>query len=60
MASDLDDVQPACMVVPEEKVSILIQGPKHPSIDINVFLEPLMREMETLISLMVLHGGPLV
>jgi hypothetical protein len=28
--------------------SILIQGPKHPGIDIDVFLEPLMQEMETL------------
>jgi hypothetical protein len=27
---------------------ILIQGPKHPGIDIDVFLEPLMQEMETL------------
>jgi len=29
-------------------LSILIQGPKHPGIDIDVFLEPLMQEMETL------------
>jgi hypothetical protein len=29
-------------------LSILIQGPKHPSIDIDVFLKPLMQEMETL------------
>jgi hypothetical protein len=29
-------------------VSILIQGPKHSGIDIDVFLEPLMQEMETL------------
>ena len=27
---------------------MLIQGPKHPSIDIDIFLEPLMQEMETL------------
>ena len=27
---------------------MLIQGPKHPGIDIDVFLEPLMQEMETL------------
>ena len=26
----------------------MIQGPKHPGIDIDVFLEPLMQEMETL------------
>jgi hypothetical protein len=29
-------------------LSILIQGPKHPGINIDVFLEPLMQEMETL------------
>ena len=29
-------------------LSVLIQGPKHPGIDIDVFLEPLMQEMETL------------
>ena len=29
-------------------LSILIRGPKHPGIDIDVFLEPLMQEMETL------------
>ena len=29
-------------------LSNLIQGPKHPGIDIDVFLEPLMQEMETL------------
>ena len=29
-------------------LSILIQGPKHPGIDIDVFLDPLMQEMETL------------
>ena len=29
-------------------LSILIQGPKHPGIDIDVFLEPLMQKMETL------------
>jgi len=29
-------------------LSILIQVPKHPGIDISVFLEPLMQEMETL------------
>jgi hypothetical protein len=29
-------------------LSILIQGPKHPSTDIDVFLKPLMQEMETL------------
>ena len=29
-------------------LSILIQGPKHLGIDIDVFLEPLMQEMETL------------
>ena len=27
---------------------MLIQGPKHPGIDIDVFLEPLMQEMKTL------------
>ena len=30
------------------QLSILIQGPKHPGIDIDIFLEPLMQEMETL------------
>ena len=29
-------------------LSVLIEGPKHPGIDIDVFLEPLMQEMETL------------
>ena len=29
-------------------LSLLIQGPKHPGIDIDVFLEPLMQEIETL------------
>jgi hypothetical protein len=29
-------------------LSILIQRPKHPSIDIDVFLEPLIQEMKTL------------
>jgi hypothetical protein len=29
-------------------LSVLIQGPKHPGINIDVFLEPLMQEMETL------------
>ena len=29
-------------------LSVLIQGPKHPGIDIDVFLEPLMQEIETL------------
>ena len=46
-------------------LSILIQGPKHLGIDIDVFLEPLMQEMETLwkegsICLTVLHGRPLI
>ena len=46
MASDVDDVQLAYIAVLQDEVSllsILIQGPKHPSIDINVFLEPLMQ-----------------
>jgi hypothetical protein len=29
-------------------LSIVIQGPKHPGINIDVFVEPLMQEMETL------------
>ena len=29
-------------------LSVLTQGPKHPGIDIDVFLEPLMQVMETL------------
>ena len=29
-------------------LSVLIQGPKHHGIDIDIFLEPLMQEMETL------------
>jgi hypothetical protein len=29
-------------------LSILIQAPKHPGIDIYIFLEPLMQEMKTL------------
>jgi hypothetical protein len=29
-------------------LSVLIQGPKHLGIDIDIFLEPLMQEMETL------------
>ena len=29
-------------------LSVLIQGPKHPGIDIDIFLKPLMQEMETL------------
>jgi putative N-acetylmannosamine-6-phosphate epimerase len=29
-------------------LSVLIHGPKRPSIDIDIFLEPLMQEMETL------------
>jgi hypothetical protein len=29
-------------------LSVLIQGLKHPGIDIDIFLEPLMQEMETL------------
>ena len=51
MASDLDHVQHPNMVVSEEKVpllTILISGPKQPVIDIDVFLEPLMQEMERL------------
>ena len=51
MASDTDNVKPAYMAVPEEEVSFAIHpytGPKHPGIDIYVFLEPLMQEMETL------------
>ena len=51
MASDTDNVQPTYMVVLEKEVfflSVLIQGPKHPDIDIYVFLEPLMQEMEIL------------
>ena len=51
MASDTDDVQPAYMAMPEEEVSFTIRaytGPKHPGIDIDIFLEPLMQEMETL------------
>jgi hypothetical protein len=48
MASDLEDVQPSYMVVPEEKVFLLLQAPKHPGIDIDIFLEPPMQEMETL------------
>ena len=51
MASDLDHVQQPNMVVLEEKVlllTILISGPKQPGIDIDVFLEPLMQEMERL------------
>ena len=51
MTSDTDDVQPAYMAVPEEEVSIAIHpytGPKHRGIDIDIFLEPLMQEMETL------------
>ena len=51
MASDTDNVQPAYMDVPEEEVSFAIHaytGPKHPGIAMDVFLEPLMQEMETL------------
>ena len=51
MSSDLDHVQHPNMVVSEEKVpllTILISGPKQPVIDIDVFLEPLMQEMERL------------
>ena len=29
-------------------LSLLMQGPKHPGIDIDIFLEPLMQEMKTL------------
>ena len=51
MAGDLDDVQPAYMVVPEEKISSIVHPytrTQDPGIDIDVFLEPLMQEMETL------------
>ena len=51
MASDLDHVQHPNMVVSEEKVlllTIFISSPKQPGIDIDVFLEPLMQEMERL------------
>ena len=47
-------------------LSVLIQGPEHPGIDIDVFLEPLMQELETLwkegidIYMMVLHSSPLI
>ena len=69
MASDTDNVQSAYMAVLEEEVFFAIRaytGPKHPDIDIDVFLEPLMQEMETLwkegidIYMMVLHGSPLI
>jgi hypothetical protein len=36
-------------------LSILIYGPKHPGIDINIFLKPLMQEMERLWR----HGEPM-
>ena len=51
MASDTDNVQSATWLCQKRKyllLSLLIQGPKHPGIDIDIFLEPLMQEMETL------------
>ena len=51
MASDIDDVQSAYMAEPEEDVSFAIcayTGPQASWIDIDVFLEPLMQEIETL------------
>ena len=58
MASDLDHAQHPNMVVLEEKyllLTILISGPKQLGIDIDVFLEPLMQEMERLWR----HGEPM-
>jgi hypothetical protein len=49
MAGHPRDVQPSDMVVSQKKylmLSILIQGPKQDDIDINVFLEPLMEDMQ--------------
>ena len=52
MVTGIDDIQPAYVAVPEKKSIFcypsFIQGPKHPGIDIDVCLEPLMQEMETL------------
>ena len=51
MASNPDDLQPPSMVVSEEEVFIADHynfWPKALGIDIDVFLEPLMQEMETL------------
>ena len=51
MASDLDHVQHLNVVVSEEKVPsphYSYSDPKQPDIDIEVFLEPLMQEMERL------------
>ena len=51
MASDLDHVQHPNVVVLEEKVPSPHYSyfyPKQPGIDIDVFLEPLMQEIERL------------
>ena len=51
MASDLDHVQHATWLCQKRKyllLTILISDPKQPGIDIDVFLEPLMQEMEKL------------
>jgi hypothetical protein len=49
MASVDDHIQPSPYLCHKRKfllLTILIQGPKQPGIDIDVFLEPLMEEME--------------
>jgi hypothetical protein len=49
MASVDDHIQPSPWLCHKRKfllLTILIQGLKQPDIDINVFLEPLMEEME--------------
>jgi hypothetical protein len=48
MSSNPQDVQHSNMVMSQKKylmLSILIQGPKQASIDIDVFLEPLIEDM---------------
>jgi hypothetical protein len=48
MAGHPHDVQHSNMVMSQKKVltlSILIQGPKQAGIDIDVFMEPLMKDM---------------
>ena len=47
------DLHPIKFIIPlgrsgHNPLSVLIQGPKHSGIDIDVFLEPLMQEIETL------------
>jgi hypothetical protein len=51
MASDPDHLQPSSLVGQKRKyllLTVLISRPRQPGVDIDVFLEPLMQEMQNL------------